>query len=424
MRVLVYGINYSPEPTGIGRYTGAMARWLVQKGDEVVVITAPPHYPSWSLGISGIGNHYARTKDDGVIVLRAPIWIPRRRRDTLVRVGLETSFGVTSTRWWLAPLFRGGFDAILSVSPPTQMALWPLLHHAVRGTPWFLHVQDLQVDAALRLNLVRLPPPVAKFLFAVESSFLQRATHVSTISERMRNQIIAKGVPAKRTSIVPNWADLDLIRPCPANSTVRAALGAGPDDVLMVYSGNLGEKQGLGVLLEAAVRLSAQPGLRFAIVGDGLAANELRRRAQDLGVTNVAFHPLVPQSELADLLAAADVHLVIQRRAAADLVLPSKLANIAAAGKPSIVTADAATDLYRITRSARLGLVCPPEDPASLAAAIQRLAASPPLRRELGTNARSFAERSLGIDAALEPLRDRILASATRVRETPPAGDG
>ena len=78
MKLLVYGINFAPELTGIGKYTGEMAQWLAAAGHEVRVITAPPYYPAWKVGAGYSGRWWRREAWQGVDVWRCPLWVPQR----------------------------------------------------------------------------------------------------------------------------------------------------------------------------------------------------------------------------------------------------------------------------------------------------------------------------------------------------------
>ena len=204
---------------------------------------------------------------------------------------------------------------------------------------------------------------------------------MTTISRSMAARLEAKGVPPARLQVLPNWADLDKVRPGPRLNALRRELGLTSETVVL-YAGNLGEKQGLEVILEAAALTRGKPSIRYLVAGEGAARDRIKLRAQDLGLDNLTFLPLQSNSRLPLLLAAADLHLVVQRQKAADLVMPSKLTNIMAAGRPFIATAGEATELARVTTESRAGLVVPPEDGRALAQAVLEIGRGP--RRQEG----------------------------------------
>lgn len=412
-RVLIYGINYAPEPTGIGKYTGEMAEWLARRGHEVEVISTPPHYPWWKIQPPYRSGQSVTETINGVRVHRVPLFVPpAEQATTLNRIRLESSFTLNALRPWL-PVLLGARrpDVVIAISVPLQIALYPWLLHVLHRTPWVFHIQDLQVDAAFRLGMLK-GSLVDRLLFGLENFFLRRATRVSTITEAMRRRVVAKGVGGDRTLLFPNWSDTDHIRPLPRDNAFRKRLELGPDDLLFMYAGNMGEKQGLDLVLAAAERLRERRDIHFAMIGAGAARDRLAVAAQRQHLDNVRFLPLQPVEQLPEVLAAADVHLVVQKAEAADLVMPSKLTNILAAGRPSIATANEGTELHHVLTSYDAGLVTSPDDVVSFLAAITTLAADPARRSSMGLNARRYAERHLAQDAVLSEFEVQLITLA------------
>lgn len=396
MNILIYGLNYAPEPTGIGKYTGEMAEWLAAQGHEVEVICGLPHYPQWQVAADYEGFRFRSETRAGVRVHRARHYVPAADRlMARTRIFLETSFTWGAARFWLPRFFsRQKPDVVITVMPPMQIGVWPLLYNWVRGVPWVLHVQDLQLDAALRLGM--LPGgALGRMLYRIEAFLLCHATRVSTITEAMRQRVIEKGVPPKHTWLFPNWADIEAVRPGPRENDFRKEFNIDPETVLVLYAGGMGEKQGLELVLEAARRCADEPRLQFLMAGAGGAQSRLERQAAAMGLQNLRFLPVQPVERLAEMLAAGDIHLVVQRQNAADLVMPSKLTNIFAAGRPCVATADPGTALHDAVAGANTGLTTTPGDSAALAEAILRLARDPERRESCGYNARAYAERIL-----------------------------
>ena len=129
MKLLIYGLNYAPELTGTGKYTGEMAAWLAAHGHEVEVICGLPHYPQWKLDAAYADGHSRVEQLDGVRVQRAAHFVPAA--DALgarARIRLETSFTLSAARYWLPKFFaRSKPDAVIAVMPPLQIGVWPLL---------------------------------------------------------------------------------------------------------------------------------------------------------------------------------------------------------------------------------------------------------------------------------------------------------
>ena len=279
-----------------------------------------------------------------------------------------------------------------------------LLARATNARAW-LHVQDFEVDAAFQLGLLR-GKRIKGWVLACERWLMRRFHRVSTISSRMIAKAAEKEVDLSRVILFPNWVDLSVIRPIPT-STYRTELGIAPDATVMLYSGNMGGKQGLDMLAEVALLLRDEWKLKFVFCGDGSEKEDLVRRCRDL--PGVHFLPLQPAERLNELLCLADIHLLPQRADAADLVMPSKLTGMLASGRPVIVTAQAQTELYQLVSDrAKCGLVVPPEDAKAMARAILKLARDEQSRVLMGANGRAFAVHELGHDAVLSRFEQEL----------------
>lgn len=406
LKILIHGINFSPELIGVGKYTGEMAAWLAGHGHAVRVVTAPPYYPAWRVGEGHSAARYRRESYPvpgaaGAQVWRCPLWVPRRP-GALKRVAHLASFAASSAPIMLAQA-RWRPDLVVVIEPTLLNAPAALVTARIAGAKTWLHVQDLEVDAAFDLGL--LPRGMLRSAaLAAERALLRGFDRVSTISEAMRERLIAKGVPAGRAPLFANWVDVAAISPLGRPSTFRAQLGLAPHVQVALYAGNLGEKQGLELLIEAARRLRQVPDLVFVIAGSGSARASLE--AMGAGLGNLHWLPLQPAERLNDLLNLADLHLLPQRADVADLVMPSKLTGMLASGRPVVATAEQGTQLGGVVGSC--GVLVPPGDGAAFAHAIAALAADPRQRRALGTAARAYAEQHF----AREAIMARFLGTA------------
>lgn len=389
MKILIYGINYAPELTGIGKYTGEMATFFAEEGHQVEVITAPPYYPNWEVQKEYRGL-WRKENLKGVKVLRCPLYVPSEVSGSK-RIIHEVSFVVSSLRYWLPRYFRS-YDVIICVSPPFHLGFMALPHKWFRGTKVINHIQDLQVDAARDLGIIR-HEGLLNIMEKTERWLLGKMSRISTISEGMLSKIVGKGIPRESTIMFPNWVDDKVIFPVSQEESVRKEWGFGHQDKIVLYSGNLGKKQGLGSILSLADRLRDNKDLHFIIIGNGGEKERLMATASEMNLKNVIFMPLQPLEQLASTLAAADVHLILQKRAAADLVMPSKLTNILAVGGHALVTAEAGTSLHDVVREHQLGTLVAPEDVNALEKGLREILSGN--REEDAQGARAFANRYL-----------------------------
>jgi len=397
MRILLYSANFAPEPTGIGKYSGEMATWLVDHGHEVRVVAAPPYYPAWKTDAGYKWPLYRRETWNGVDVWRAPLWVPAHPGG-FARVIHLLSFALSSFPVMLQQVFWRP-DLVITVAPAFVCAPAGLLTAKLSGAQSWLHLQDFEVDLAFRMGLLK-GRALKRLILRMERGLLRRFDSVSSISSRMVEQLLIKGVRTRRTRYFPNWVDITHIRPSAANHDYRDELGIAHEAVVVLFSGSLGGKQGLMVVPAVAKLLSARRDIVFLICGDGVMKPQLVAASE--GMTNVRFMPLQPFERLGELLCTADIHLLPQSTGAADLVLPSKLSGMLASGRPVISTCRPGTELETVV--SKCGVVVPPHDDAAFATAICSLADNAALRLELGRRARSYAESHFERDAVLGRL--------------------
>ncbi|KYF21523.1 glycosyl transferase [Salmonella enterica subsp. enterica serovar Typhimurium] len=371
MKILVYGINYSPELTGIGKYTGEMVAWMAQEGHEVRVITAPPYYPQWKVGERYSAWRYRREEGEAT-VWRCPLYVPKQP-STLKRLlhlgsfALSSFFPLMAQRRWKP-------DRIIGVVPTLFCTPGMRLLATLSGARTVLHIQDYEVDAMLGLGMAGKGKrgSVARLATAFERSALRNVDNVSTISRSMMNKAREKGVAAEKILFFPNWSEVARFQDVnDADVTaLRQQLGLPEGKKIVLYSGNIGEKQGLEKVIDAAERLRDRP-LIFAIVGQGGGKA---------------------------LLKMGDCHLVVQKRGAADAVLPSKLTNILAVGGNAVITAEPHTELGQLcARYPGIAVCVEPESTDALVNGISQALAMP----KNNTTAREYAERTLNKENVL-----------------------
>jgi colanic acid biosynthesis glycosyl transferase WcaI len=397
MKILLCSTNFAPEPTGIGKYSGEMAAWLAARGHDVRAVAAPPYYPMWRVANDYRWPMYRRESWNGVEIWRAPLWVPRRPNG-MTRVLHLMSFAVMSFPIMLRQVAWGP-DLVINIAPALVCAPAALLTARLSGAKAWLHIQDFEIDVAFRMGLLK-GKLLQRLILRMERSLLQRFDAVSSISGRMVERLLQKGVAQGRIRYFPNWVDMKHIKPMSSGGAYRSQLGIAANAVVVMFSGTLGGKQGLMVIPDAARLLSARDDIVFVVCGDGMMKGKLKVATADL--PNVRLLPLQPFERLGDLLGMADIHLLPQSLGAADLVLPSKLSGMLASGRPVIATCLSGTEMDAVV--SQCGIVVPPQDSVALAGAIRELADDAVKREELGRQARAYAEENFERDAILERI--------------------
>ncbi len=413
MRIIVWGINYAPEPTGIAPFNAGLAEWLAERGHEVEMVTTFPYYPAWRKQPGDRGRLYRTERAAGVTVRRCWHFVPARVT-ALRRMLHEASFLTTSL---VRVLTLRRADVIVAVAPPLPLGVPVWLVSRLWRRPYVFHVQDLQPDAAVALGMLK-PGRFTRLLYALEGFAYRKAAAVSGISDGMLAAFRAKGVDDARRVFFPNWVPDTL--PGAAAPEVRAAAraafdakhGIAPGAFLLVYSGNVGMKQGLGVLLEAAGAGAAV--LHWVVAGDGAGKEALGQLAAERGMAAVRFLPLQPDDAFAEMLIAADACVITQQKGTGQFFFPSKLLTALGRAKAILAVADADSELARAVEEGGFGVVAAPDDPAAVARAAATMAAAGEAQRaEWGRNGLAWVGRFRRSDvlAAFEARLGRIAAA-------------
>jgi len=411
MRILAIGINYAPDVIGVAKYNTELCESLAAMGHEVRIVTAPPYYPGWKITAGYDTIRYRRERLNNVEVIRAPIYVPFRPTGTR-RLFHHASFLLSAALPALLAAFRWRPDIVFAIAPSLLSAPIGALAAKITGAASWLHIQDLEIDAAFELGMLPDKYHIRGVMHRLEKGILRSFDRVSTISSQMTQRLCQRGNSFDRMREIRNWVDTEVILPGSNRTRLRAELGLKSTDVVALYSGAMATKQGLELVIEAAANIRTRnSSLQFVLCGNGPAKAELVRMAE--GAENVRFIDLQPADRLSELLCTADIHLLPQKTQVSDLVLPSKLAGMLASGRPIVAMAHPDTRLAQETEKA--GLVVPAGDAKAFADAIVALAKDEPARTRLGAAARAQAEQRWDRSAVIRSIEAEFL-SLTRER--------
>jgi len=404
LNVLVVTGSYSPDSTGMAPLNAEMCEYLAARGHRVTVGTCFPHYPEWRIQDSYRGRLWTRETRGGVTIHRRWIWVPERRAP-LRRIAYDTSVGIAAG---LGGIAAGRPDIVLGISPPLQGALaaWAIARN--HGVPFVLQIKDLVPDIAIALGMLRNRVAI-RAARSLEHFIYRRADRILVICEGFRQAVRAAGIPDGSIAVVPDWVDTDFVSPAAAGAKFRCAHGLLKRKVLL-HSGNMGAKQKLDTVLEAAARLEGISDLVICLAGEGSEKSRLQALAANRGLKNVRFLPLAPRAELPNMLAAADLLLLCQSAAIRDVVAPSKLLTYLASGRTVIAAASSSSETARTLLESGGGVVVAPEDPAALAEAILALRSHPEQLRKFGQSGRRFAERNFSSKEVLARIETELVS--------------
>jgi len=386
MRILVLAIHYWPEQTGIGAVLTRRCEYLASVGHEVTVCTGMPFYPQWQIHPGYTRKLSLREKLNDVTILRSWMWVPEKVTSAK-RVLFEASFLASSL---LHAVQSRKPELLFVVSPPLGLGLSAALLSRWWNIPYVFDVEDLQPDAAADLGM--LPRPVLPLLYWMESMAYRNAKLIVTITDGMRKRITAKGVPAGKVVLVPAAADKAVFCVGSVSEAQRFRIEHGLEGKFIVaHSGNMGVKQGLDVVLDAALQLKEHQEIVFLLVGDGAMKSHLVKRADALGLDNVRFLPVQEKAELLQLLAAVELALIVQQSTVSDIVFPSKTVTLLSAARPIVASVSAECEIGRVISQSGAGVVIEPGNAEALAATIRELLRNPQRRATMSCCGRRYA---------------------------------
>ena len=387
MHIIVWGINYAPEFTGIAPHSVALCEFLLGQGHDVEMVTSFPYYPTWQKRPEDRRRIYRTDVVNGVPVHRCWHFVPARV-SALKRIVHEGSFVFTST---LRALFLRSPDVFVVVSPPLLLGVAGWFVSKLKRAPFVFHVQDMQPDAAVGLGMLK-QNWFTRALYGLEAFAYRHAARVSGITRGMLATFRSKGVAEPKLIYFPNAIDLKSARPAPERGEFRKRHGFSEAEFLAVYAGNLGVKQGLDVLLETA-SLLREKRIRFLICGDGAQREALAARAREMKLPNFSMLPLQAGRDYRALLVDADVCFITQQAGAGNSFFPSKLLGLLAESKPVVTVAAPECELALSLREGNFGVNVPPGQPRELASVLDALAKDPARLAEYGAAGRRYVEQ-------------------------------
>jgi colanic acid biosynthesis glycosyl transferase WcaI len=398
--------HYAPDMAPTGEVMTSIAEQLVSRGHRLHVVTSLPWYREHAVEEGWGGRPLRRERTAWGRITRVH---PFPTKKTNIPARAVAFGGFTLLAALMAVIDRERPDVVLAMSPPLTLGLAGWVVARLRRVPFVFNIQDVFPDVAIEAGVVTGARAI-RASRALERFTYRRADAVTVLSDDLRENLATKLGPAdaRRVQVIPNFIDTGRIEPGPRHNAYRDEFGLGDRRVVM-YAGNLGFSQPVGLLLDAAAAFSERDDVVFVVNGGGAARPALEERAADL--PNVVFVDLQPKDRLAEVLAAADIHVVLLRAGLARSSVPSKLYSILAAGRPLVASVDPGTEVARVVDRAGAGLTVPPDDPRALIEALGSLLDDPGGAERRGLSGRRFVETWPGpadVARAYEELFDRL----------------
>ena len=414
MNLTVITPHFAPDIAPTGDVVTRIVAELARRGHATHVVTSLPWYREHRVE-PGYGGRLIRHSDEpwGRVTRIHPF--PASDKTDFVRraaafAGFSAVAAAAAVRGWRP-------DAVLAVSPPLTLAAAGRLVAARHRAPFVFNVQDVYPDVAAALDAVG-HPFLLRTAQRLERWSYDHADAVTVLSEDVRNSLAERMTEPDKLRVIPNFADTRRIAPGVRENSYRREFGLSGKLVVM-YAGNVGLSQSVELIPRVATTFAHDEDVVFVVNGSGAARGRVEAAAR--GLDNVRFVDSQPAGRLAEVLAAADVHLVLLRSGLARYSVPSKLYSILAAGRPVIASVDLGTEVARIVREAGAGVAVPPDDEEALAKAVAGMVSSPDTMRAMGQAGRAWVEgwaTPQAVAGAYEELFEE-LAARQRARSRP-----
>jgi colanic acid biosynthesis glycosyl transferase WcaI len=386
MRILVVSQYYPPEDVGAAVYLSQLTHDLAAGGHRVTMLTGFPNYPGRRIFKGYRKRLYQRETIDGIEVVR-----------TWLYANPSESYGSRALNWGTFCLssFAGGIlagarpDVVLAILPPLPLGVTSILLAGLKRARVVCAVEDIYPLIAVELGILK-SRLLIRFFSRMERWVYRHSDGLVAISEGFRRHLVEEGADPSRTSVVPNWADAEAIRPSDRMTPFRRELHL-DGQFLVLYSGSLSHNSSVEALVAAATELGSYP-ITILVVGDGVRRKSLEEQARGAGLRNVVFVPFQPLSRYPEVLASADISVVTLNTPATLASVPSKIFKQMAAGRPILAITEPGNELDRMVAAHRMGVRASPRDPSAVAGAILALFKDPDRLREMGANGRRAVE--------------------------------
>lgn len=389
MRVLIITQIFLPEMGALSNRLYPIVRQLVAAGHEVFVATGMPNYPEGVVFPGYRDKLFLRETVGGAHVLRTAYYTAPRNLSKWSQLVNYLSFIPAAFH---SGLRAGKVDAVFVSSPPLFAIIPALCIAKLRRAKFVLDIRDLWPDEIVACGAARPDSLPVRVISTIERLAYRAAAHICCTTQSFIETILERGVPREKTALIPNGADLELFRPLPRDNPVVGEYPFGNRFVVM-YSGLLGIKHGLEVILEAARLLRDETNIVFFWVGSGARREALRESAEKMGLDNIIFGGERKVEEIPHLLARADVCLSALLPAPyLEKIITVKVFEYLACEKP--VVASLAGETARVLQDSGGGIVVPPNDSRAMADAILSLYHDPQRRTAMGKLGRVYVEEN------------------------------
>jgi colanic acid biosynthesis glycosyl transferase WcaI len=383
-RIIFVNRFFFPDRSATSQILGDLAFCLAECGHDVRVIASRQRYDDPRARLP-------RTETIGRVSIDR-LTTTRFGRSALLGQGFDYVTFVASVRRSVLASSQAG-DVLVAMTDPPLLCVAAMRAARRRGLRLVNWLQDLYPEVATRLGVPLMGGLVGHATLHLRDLALRAADANIVVGDAMADVVEARGVPADRIHVIPNWCDDQAIRPIGlSENPLRREWGL-EDRFVIGYSGNLGRAHEFETILAAAEYLRDIPRIVFLFIGSGNKMDQLARRVKEQNLCHIfRFLPYQERSALKYSLGVADIHLISLNSELEGLVVPSKLYGIAAAGRPIVAVTAKDGEIARLLQRYRCGIVIEQGQGRALGEALVRFSNDPVGLAEMGRCARMMLE--------------------------------
>lgn len=404
MNILILTEAFPPEIRSASHLLYELAENLVEKGFQVTVITRFPKDYINKIDKKYRGRLFSREKMGGINVIRLNSF-SFLRHIPLIR-GLSQF--ILSGLLVIGGIVSGRQNIILTYSPPLPLGISAYLLGKLKKAPFIFNVQDIFPQSVIDLGLLK-SKVLIKISELMEKFIYKKANYITVHSEGNRENIISKKVNPEKIIIIHNWVDTNLIKPINNNDNYFKIKNNLNGRFVVSFAGVMGFAQGLDIVISCAELLKSYKDILFLLVGDGVKKNGLMKKAEDKQLNNIKFLPPQPKEVYPSILYSSDICLVTLDKSVKTPVVPAKLLNVMASGRPVIASMNLKGDAPKIIRNAKCGYCVEADDVEGFSEAILKLYHEPVLRKEFGENGRAYVVKHFSRKVCIEKYEKLFL---------------
>jgi len=399
MKVLIFNRSFYPDFESTGQLLTELCEDLVLEGYDVTVICGRPYFVS-----SKPSKLFNNECYKGIKIIRA-FGTTLLKENLIYRILNLLSYFISS---FIAGHFvKEKPDIVITQSDPPVSGFLGLYFSRLYKSKFVYYPQDFFYEMAL-VNKKIKNSFLLWILKSSENLFLKKSDKIICIGNSVKKTILSEGVSDLKINVIHNWVDTSLLYPIKKDQNSFIVNNNLTGKFIVMYSGNLGYKEDLEIILDTARCFTKSENVKFVILGGGARKNELINKVNSENISNILFLPYQEKKDLKYSLSAADLHIIATKKELSSIIVPSKIYGIMASGRPFLSWMKKDSEIGEIVTNYKCGINL---DPVSLELIIEKIKwcqKNPDVLDAMGNNGRVAAEECFDRKIATRKISESL----------------